>query len=101
MIFEFPFLKDMDNHKKVISIVGAGGKSSLLHLLAEIYSDKGFRVLVSTTTHIFKPRDHYASSRKELEAFWKNGTYGVVGEFHSENGMESFPCFLWKSYRSI
>ena len=40
---------------KVISIVGAGGKTSLMFLLAHDFQQKGFRVISTTTTRILKP----------------------------------------------
>lgn len=43
--------------KKVISIVGAGGKTTLVHRLAEEYRRKGQSVLVTTTTHMFVEAD--------------------------------------------
>jgi len=43
--------------KKIISIVGAGGKTTLVHRLAEEYRRKGQSVLVTTTTHMFVEAD--------------------------------------------
>lgn len=40
--------------RPVISAVGAGGKTTILHLLAEEYVRAGIPVLVTTTTHILK-----------------------------------------------
>lgn len=40
---------------KVISIVGGGGKTSLMFLLAHTFQQKGFKVISTTTTHILKP----------------------------------------------
>ena len=39
--------------KKIISVIGAGGKTTLIHRLAEEYQRKGNAVLVTTTTHMF------------------------------------------------
>ena len=36
---------------KIIAVIGAGGKTTLIHRLAEEYRRKGASVLVSTTTH--------------------------------------------------
>lgn len=38
-----------------VSITGAGGKTSLLCLLAKAYAEKGLRVLVTTTTKVQHP----------------------------------------------
>jgi probable selenium-dependent hydroxylase accessory protein YqeC len=46
----------------VVSIVGAGGKTSLLYLLAEEARGAGMKVLVTTSTRIFIPRpDQYTA----------------------------------------
>ena len=40
---------------KVISIVGGGGKTSLMFLLAHAFQKKGLKVVTTTTTRILKP----------------------------------------------
>lgn len=39
---------------RLIAVVGAGGKTTLIYSLAKELSDKGYRVAVMTTTHMFK-----------------------------------------------
>lgn len=41
--------------KQTVSLVGAGGKTTLLFTLAKELAGNGFRVSVTTTTHIFFP----------------------------------------------
>ena len=53
-----PFLGETGH---VISLVGGGGKTTLLYALARHYSAQGQRVLVSTTTHIQRPDANYAT----------------------------------------
>lgn len=49
---------------QLIAVVGAGGKTTIIHMLAEELSDSGYRVVITTTTHMMKPeRDCYE---------WKN-----------------------------
>lgn len=48
----FPFLEEKGH---VISMAGAGGKTTLMYFLAEHCAKRGIRVLISTTTHIRKP----------------------------------------------
>ena len=48
----FPFLAEKGH---VISLVGGGGKTTLLYAFARHCAAKGWRVLVSTTTHIRQP----------------------------------------------
>lgn len=74
----FPFLKEK---KHVISLVGAGGKTTLMYTLAEEYRRRGYRVLVTTTTHILKPEEAiFARNTKEVEKLWEQGQIAVVGE---------------------
>ena len=46
---QFPFLVEKGH---VVSLVGGGGKTTLLYAMASHCAQKGWRVLVSTTTHI-------------------------------------------------
>lgn len=69
---------------KIISIVGAGGKTSLMYELAERCSRRGISVLAGTTTHIYKPEHHYARGAEEAVRLWKKGSYAVVGEETAE-----------------
>ena len=46
------------NKKDIITIVGAGGKTSLM-LSASSYLRKDYKVLVTTTTHIYMPDKKY------------------------------------------
>jgi len=41
--------------RDVVSIVGSGGKTTLMYILARELSDKGKRVITTTTTKIFPP----------------------------------------------
>ncbi|HQO79103.1 MAG TPA: selenium cofactor biosynthesis protein YqeC [Thermodesulfobacteriota bacterium] len=45
----------------VISIVGSGGKTTLMYILARELSDKGKRVITTTTTKIFPPHPSQSS----------------------------------------
>lgn len=45
---------------KCISIVGAGGKTSLMFQLAREFCEDGFRCAVLTTTHIYRPAQEQA-----------------------------------------
>ena len=48
---QFPFLAEKGH---VVSLVGGGGKTTLLYAMASHCAQKGWRVLVSTTTHILR-----------------------------------------------
>ena len=75
-------LKDIIGIEKgqVVSIVGAGGKTTLMFKLANELKDKG-KVLVTTTTKIYKPNKNevdYLSTGKEGYEFIKNNkAYGI------------------------
>ena len=71
----------LEEQKTVISVIGAGGKSSLIQHLAECYSKQNKKVLVTTTTHIWKPmNDTFAESMEMAERLWDKKQYVVVGE---------------------
>lgn len=44
---------------KRISIVGAGGKTTMAYYLAEEICQKGYRVMIATTTHMKRPNRNY------------------------------------------
>lgn len=73
---ELPFLAEKGH---VVSLVGGGGKTTLLYAMARQSAAKGWRVLVSTTTHILRPEQPIAATPAELEALWAAGTYAVAG----------------------
>ena len=77
---DLPFLGETGY---VISLVGGGGKTTLLYALARHYSAQGQRVLVSTTTHIRRPDANYAPDEAARDALWQAGTYAVAGADHA------------------
>ncbi len=68
----------------VVSVVGAGGKTSLLRRLAEEYAKSGQKAIVTTTTHVLKEEHPYFLTdpspdqiRECLEAYrqaWAGGS---------------------------
>lgn len=85
-----PFLGETGH---VISLVGGGGKTTLLYALARWYSAQGQRVLVSTTTHIQRPDANYAPDEAARDALWQAGTYAVAG-VPAEGGKLTMPPYL-------
>lgn len=71
---ELTFLREK---KHVVSLVGGGGKTTLLYAMARRCA--GERVLVSTTTHILRPETHYAPDEAARDALWAEKTYAVAG----------------------
>ena len=71
-----PFLREKGH---VVSLVGGGGKTTLLYGMARLCAAEGQRVLVSTTTHIQRPSANYAPDEAVRDALWQAGTYAVAG----------------------
>ncbi len=76
---------------KVVSIVGAGGKTTLMYELAEKCSRGGLHVLVSTTTHIAEPDTNLAMEEKDVLELWQNGSYAVVGRKAADHKLSMLP----------
>ena len=82
-----PFLREKSH---VVSLVGGGGKTTLLYGMARLCAAEGQRVLVSTTTHIQRPSANYAPDEAVRDALWQAGTYAVAGS-PAENGKLTQP----------
>ena len=85
-----PFLREKSH---VVSLVGGGGKTTLLYGMARLCAAEGQRVLVSTTTHIQRPSVNYAPDEAARDALWQAGTYAVAGS-PAENGKLTQPSGL-------
>lgn len=73
----FPFLQEKGH---VVSLVGAGGKTTMLYLMAQKAASFGRRVLVTTTTHMMIPPDAVmAWDVRRVHELWEQGTYAVIG----------------------
>lgn len=73
----FPFLAEKGH---VVSLVGGGGKTTLLYAMAARCASQGWKVLVTTTTHILCPANGtLAQTDAQLQALWARGSYAVVG----------------------
>ena len=77
-VTDFPFLAEKGH---VVSLVGGGGKTTLLYAMASYCAAKGWQVLVSTTTHILQPSDLslWAQTDRQLADLWAQGRYAVAG----------------------
>lgn len=66
--------------KQTVSLVGGGGKSTLMYFMAKTCAKQGKKVLVTTTTNIFMPDPAiYARTVAEAEALWDQGKVAVIG----------------------
>lgn len=64
---------------RVICLVGAGGKTTIMYELANYYASLGKNVLVTTSTHIWKPQQDYCADLAAAQSLWHAGRYAVVG----------------------
>lgn len=87
---DLPFLAEQGH---VVSLVGGGGKTTLLYAMARHCAAKGWRVLVSTTTHIQCPERSWARTEAQREALWAAGQFAVAGT-PSEGGKLTRPPAL-------
>lgn len=79
---------------RVVSIVGSGGKTTLLYALAREALKNGERPIVTTTTHILRPSapDLLVIDGEDLsllEQAWKKGLCPVVGRTGPEGKLSS------------
>ncbi len=75
--FAFPFLAEKGH---VISIVGAGGKTTLMETLADDYAKKGHTVVITTTTHIVRPKRYpIAYNRAQLHSLLAANRVAAAG----------------------
>lgn len=77
----FPFF---DGRKHVISLVGGGGKSTLLAYLADCFAARGMNAAVMTTTRMACP-EHVCKTIQNCRDCWARGEYAACGE-RTENG---------------
>lgn len=75
----------LDGKQHVIAIVGAGGKTTVMYEMAAYFADCGKKVVVSTTTHIFRPTENYAADEQEVSVLWKQNRYAVIGAYAENN----------------
>ena len=65
---------------RVVSLVGGGGKSTLMYFLATTCAKQGKRVLVTTTTNIFSPDPSvFAETAADAQRLWRQGQIAVIG----------------------
>ena len=73
----FPFLKEK-NH--VVSIIGGGGKTTLLYEMAGFCVKNDQKVLVTTSTHIYRPpKEWHDQSLEAVERKLRTGRAAIIG----------------------
>ena len=69
-----------ERNSRIISFVGAGGKTTAMYTLAAAFAARGLKTLVTTTTHIEMPdKTLWAKNGEEVRRLWQSGSYAVVG----------------------
>ena len=83
--------------EKVISIVGAGGKTTLVHKLAREYHRSGKGVLVTTTTHMYVEADTDLSCDffALRDKIIKDG-YCMAVQEQKKTGMNMWQSSVWQ-----
>ena len=78
--------------KHTVSLVGGGGKSTLMYFMAEKCAGEGKKVLVSTTTHIFIPNETcFARTPEQVYSLWEQKKFAVIGTPEPEKGKLKMP----------
>ena len=85
---QLPFLKEKGH---IVSLVGGGGKTTLMYAMARLCAAKGWHVLVTTTTHIQQPKAFWAQTIEERNAHWNAGNYVVAGQIAENGKLKSLP----------
>ena len=78
-----------ERNSRIISFVGAGGKTTAMYTLAAAFAARGLKTLVTTTTHIEMPdKTLWAKNEEEVRQLWQSGSYAVVGTEPGAEGAE-------------
>lgn len=85
---QLPFLNTKGH---IVSLVGGGGKTTLMYAMARLCAAKGWRVLVTTTTHIQRPEAFWAQTIEERNVHWNAGNYAVAGLPAEKGKLKSLP----------
>lgn len=73
----FPFLLEPDH---VVSLLGGGGKTTLLYEMAGFGVQNGQKVLVTTSTHLYRPPEEWRDrTLKEVERKFLAGCAAIIG----------------------
>ena len=68
-----------ERERRVISLVGGGGKTTTMYALAEIFREEGKKVIVTTSTFAVPPEEIRAWNIEEVRSLWKSDQIAVIG----------------------
>lgn len=82
----------MEKQKMIVSLVGAGGKTTIMYDIAQLHVEKNEKVILTTSRLAFHPSEaklerHYAASIEEVEQKWSEHQYAVVGNQNSDGSV--------------
>ena len=87
MLHTIPLDQLLAPHRGVISVIGSGGKSTLLACGGRALADAGRRVVLATSTHMFVPQDvKLAGDKAELACALDGAGLACVGEIEQRTG---------------
>ena len=81
-----------DEQKHIISLVGGGGKTTIMYELANFYAAAGKKAVVLTTTHIWLPNGKdvqggaYGADWPAVASLWQQGRFAVIGTLEQGTG---------------
>ena len=81
-----------DKQKHIISLVGGGGKTTIMYELANFYAAAGKKAVVLTTTHIWLPNGKdvqggaYGADWPAVASLWQQGRFAVIGTLEQGTG---------------
>ncbi|MGN0335301.1 MAG: selenium cofactor biosynthesis protein YqeC [Lachnospiraceae bacterium] len=82
----------------IIAVVGAGGKTTRIRKLAEKYRNEGKRVLVTTTTHMYREDDCDISENPEsIVSRLKQRGYCMAGSEAAEGKIGELPADVYEA----
>ncbi len=93
----YPAFRDM-HKKEIISVIGAGGKTTFINMLGRELQAQGYRVLVTTTTHMMAPAAGFiawekrADLRGSIDQVRKKGQLAVIGVRCADGKITSVPA---------
>ncbi len=96
---KFPFLRESGH---VVSLVGAGGKTTVMYGLARAYAQGDRKVIVTTTTHIQRPCDFpVAEDIHTLKLLLRTHPIVVAGKDAGNNKLKMPDGFELFAYQKL
>ncbi len=90
--------------KTLIAIVGSGGKTTLMYRLAKELADKGKKVVVTTSTKIFIPKEYpvlVTDNPEEIKEILERENIAVIGRAYKPDMLESPEPALFDEFKKI